>query len=287
VQRFVLASIVVLVALLVSCSRATPPEQVDDGPRIAVLSPAVADLLADLGLSDRIVARHAFDRFSEQTLPVVGDQSGVDYERLLRVRPTHVLLEWGAPEPPARLASLAADRGWVVHDFPLLTLSDIRDATAVLGELFAAHEVASELLAQMDAAWAVHDGLDVSAGRTLPLYWTNPVGVAGPGSFHHQLLEVIGVTLAITEGNPYITLDPADLLRLDPDTIVLFAPGVDVSALDDALAPLDDLHLRAVDSGRVVLINHPKCLTPSAAMIDVANQTAEALAALGPVESSD
>lgn len=286
-QRFVRSWLVALVALLGACSPSSPPEQVEDGPRIAVLSPAVADLLADLGLSSHIVARHAFDRFSEQTLPVVGDQSGIDYERLLRVRPTHVLLEWGAREPPARLAALAKANGWDVQDIPLLTLSDIRDATARLATMFDASASASALLLQMDVAWSERDGLGEFAGRTLPLYWTNPIGVAGPGSFHHQLLAAMGVTLAIAEGNPYITLDPEDLVRLNPDTIVLFAPGVEIDALADAVAPLDDLHLRAVELGRVILINDPKCLTPSAAMIGIANQTAESLRTLGPVDSSN
>jgi ABC-type Fe3+-hydroxamate transport system substrate-binding protein len=250
------------------------------GPSIAVLSPALAIILDDLGRADRIVARHAFDDYTDRSVPVAGDQSGVDYELLARAEPTHVLLEWGARDLPRRLAELADSRGWVVVDYPMLTLDDIRAATRDLGTRFDADERAAELLEQMDNAWLPAPELAERAGRTLPLYWTNPVGAAGPGSFHHQLLAAIGVAPALDEGGAYIEIDPEDLRRLDPDTIVLFAPNADPSDLDDILAPLRRLELRAVGQGRVVLINDPWCQTPSTAMIEVAEQTREALSAL-------
>jgi len=251
-----------------------------DGPRIAALSPALAIILDDLALADRIVARHAFDDFSDQSIPVAGDQSGVDYELLARAEPTHVLLEWGARDLPRRLAELADSRGWVVVDYPMLTLEDIRAATRDLGECFGRADRSAELLDRMDNAWSPVPGLSERAGRTLPLYWTNPIGAAGPGSFHHQLLAALGVTLALDKGSAYIEIDPEDLRRLDPDTIVLFAPNADPADLEEILAPLRRLELRAIEQGRVVLINHPWCQTPSTAMIEVAEQTAEALGSL-------
>ena len=267
-----------------ACSRTSPPEVVGDDPRIVVLSPALADLLVDLALGDLIVGRHAYDRFLPDELPTVGDQSGIDYERLIRLCPTHVLLEWGSRDPPSRLLSLGADRAWVIRDFPMLTLDDIRDAALAMGEIFDHAEQAQALAARMDDAWTAREGLGAHAGRTLPVYWTDPVGVAGPGSFHHQILEALGIEPAVREGSAYIQMDPEDLRRLDPDTIVIFSPGLDEAGLADALAPLERLQLRAINEGRVVLINDAKCQTPSSAMIEVAEEVAEKVGAL-PVVS--
>lgn len=283
-----IAALLAAVALLlVPACGGTDPEQATPqpgapGPRIAALSPALAIILDDLALADRIVARHAFDDYTDRSVPVAGDQSGVDYELLGRAEPTHVLLEWGARDLPARLADLAVSRGWTVVDYPMLTLDDIRAATIDLGGHFDAADRAGALIARMDEAWAPVPGLAERAGRTLPLYWTNPPGAAGPGSFHHQLLERLGVTLALADGAAYIEFDPEDLRRLDPDTIVLFAPNADPDDLDEILSPLRRLDLRAVREGRVILINHPWCQTPSTAMIEVAEQTAEALQRLEP-----
>lgn len=250
----------------------------DQGPRIAALSPAIAIILDDLGLSDRLVARHAFDEYSERSVPVAGDQGGVDYERLLRAEPTHVLLQWGARQPPRRLGELAGEQGWVVVDYPMRTLEDIREATRDLGKRFDRTQAAAALLERMDEAWApASPELARRVGRVLPLYWTNPPGAAGPGSFHHQLLEAMGLTPALQDGPAYIEIDPEDLRRLDPDTIVLFAPGAEPADLSEMLSPLERLDLRAVREGRVALINHPWSQIPGTSMIETAQRTREAL----------
>jgi len=250
----------------------------DRGQRIAALSPAIAIILDDLGLTDRVVARHAFDEYSEPSIPVAGDQGGVDYERLLRAEPTHVLLQWGARQPPLRLGELADERGWILVDYPMRTLGDIREATRDLGERFDQPQAAAALLRRMDEAWApVPHEFAQRVGRVLPLYWTNPPGAAGPGSFHHQLLESMGLTPALTRGPAYIEIDPEDLRRLNPDTIVLFAPNAEPADLAEMLSPLERLELRAVREGRVALINHPWSQIPGTTMIETAQRTRDAL----------
>lgn len=252
----------------------------DEGLRLAVLSPAAAIILRDLGLEDAIVARHAYDKDLDQRLPVAGDQAGIDYESLLRARPTHVLLEWGPRDLPPRLESLAQRRGWTVRSVRLLTLDDIRSATRELAALTgdeATQNRAEALVRQLDEAWAPRPGIGAAAGRTLALYWTDPPGAAGPGSFHQQMLESMGTTPAIERGEPYIALDGERLRRLDPDSIILFMPGADAERLDELLGPLVRLDLRAVREGRIALIAHPHCQLPSTAMIDIAEEAARAM----------
>ncbi|MGD9691820.1 MAG: ABC transporter substrate-binding protein [Phycisphaerales bacterium] len=272
-----------LIVLLGSCERASsdaePPAPAHQA-RIAALSPALAIILRDLGASDHVVARHAFDMALEDSLPVAGDQTGIDYETLLRVRPTHIALEWGSRELPPRLLTLAKDRGWTVRSFPMLTLEEIRRATRELGAIADASAQAEVMVRRMDAAWTASGDLGTRAGRTLTLYSVRPAGAAGPGSFHVQLLQSLGVLSVPEAGNPFISLDGEDLRRLDPDTIIVLAPGAEESRLAEFTDPLRTLGLRAALSDRVIIDTNPENQTPSTAMVGLAERLREGLARL-------
>lgn len=104
-----------------------PVEQVPH-PRIVALAPGVAQIVRDLGMGRLLVGRHANDAWSDPALPSCGDQEGIDYERLIATEPTHIFIQWGKNPIPERLTALAAEKGWSVHNVPLLKLADIRNA---------------------------------------------------------------------------------------------------------------------------------------------------------------
>lgn len=264
-----------------------PPEEptraAADTVRLAVLSPALGVILRDIGGAELAVARHGFDIALDTTLPVAGDQTGVDYETLLRVRPTHVLLEWGSRELPPRLLTLSSERGWIVQSLPMLTLAEIRLATNRLGEITGHVKEASAVTARMDSALARDDALAARAGRVLTLYSVRPAGAAGPGSFHVQILESLGARPIPDSGSPYVSLDHEDLRRLNPDTIVVLAPGASPDRLDEFRAPLRALGLRAATDHRVIIDTHPENQTPSTAMISLAERLRAALERLAPL----
>ena len=270
------------VFLCVSCRRSAAPSAPAVAPRLAVLSPALAVTLRDLGLERLVVARHAFDMVLPADLPVVGDQAGLDYEALLRAAPTHVLLEWGSRELPPRLTALAKERGWVLRNYRLLTLDDIRAAVRSLPDDTGAPEArdrAADLLRRMNEAWRPRPGLGSAAGRTLLLYSLDPPAAAGPGSFHEQLLRALGARPAITQGPPYITLDVEDVRRLNADSIVLILPGAEPLTRREQLGRLGEIGLRSVNAGRVLILNDRLAQTPSTAMIDLADALARGVLA--------
>lgn len=242
---------------------------------IIVMSPAIAVILTDLGLADRIVGRHAFDIVLEKTTPIAGDMNGFDYERLLRLQPTHIFLEQSAQETPDRLRTLAADNGWTLHTLPLLALDDIPAAVELIAGIFPSDETqrsADALVEGLHQTMQPDPTIASRAGRVLPLYWTNPPGAAGPGSFHYEILERLGYRMALTEGGPYITLDPEDILRMDPDSILLLIPGADPDRLDGLLGPLANLDLRCVREGRVGVISHPLVNIPATSITGVVRE---------------
>lgn len=247
-----------------------------DTPRIVSLSPALSIILADLGLATRIVGRHGFDRTLDPALPIVGDQTGVDYETLARLDPTHVLIEQGADEPPAMLATLASERGWTVIARPMLALDDIPAAVDAIAEAFTnepgVRDRHADLRDRFGRAWAHDDTVARRFGRTLVVYWTSPIGVAGPGSFHHDLLARLGVEALPQAGGPYQTLDAEDLRRLAPESVLLLSPDIS----DDAAASVRELwtkwEIPAALHSRITVIRRWTFLTPSTSMIELAEE---------------
>ncbi len=285
---------------LVGCGRGTDPTTPGNPadhaapatgntePRIVVLSPALGVMLTDLGLADRVVGRHGWDAVLDQSLPVCGDQTGLDYEALLRAEPTHLLTEWGARALPGRLTTLAAEHGWDVQDFQILSLDDIASASARLRGLFP-DAAPAESMPRFERM--MHEPPEpVWQGRVLLLMGTSPIAALGPGSAHHELLLRAGGIPAIVEGSPYMPLHAEDVLRLAPDAIVLIQPrntdgsgaatGAAASAVPittDKLGRIASLDIPAIAHSRVVRIDHPQALLPSTRLVEVAEAMERAL----------
>lgn len=273
------------------CDRAAPnppAAPASASARIVALSPALAVTLRDLGLADRIVGRHAYDMVLAKSVPVCGDQAGIDYEAMLSVHPTHVLIEWGSRPLPERLTELAARHSWQLRTFTLLTLDQVESGADELGgSLLAPGERTGRdrALSRLRASLA-HRNEYARAGRVLMLLSTSPVsGALGPGSFHHQVLERLGGVPALDHGSPYMELDAEDVLRRAPDAIVLIQPRApdaprgagDWRDLEKRLGPLARLDFPAVRGRRVVLIDDPLALLPATSLAVFADELSAAL----------
>jgi ABC-type hemin transport system substrate-binding protein len=282
---------------LAGCSRdpsgQAPPGGLSDSPRplrLIAHSPAIAITLGDLGLTSAIVGRHAWDLSLDPALPIVGDQSSLDYEALIALRPTHILLEWGVREPPARLLSMASDHDWLVKSWSLLSHAQVRASFEEFAAFIAPRDAslkarAGALTRDLDRACAPLAEAP-RAGRILLLASTSPPAALGPGSFHHEILSTLGAITATPSGGAYIQLQLEDLIALNPDGIVLVQPANARPALGaspKSTAPSDDwaritshlgaiasLSIPAVARRRVALIDDPFALTPSSAMIGFA-----------------
>ncbi|MCC6677893.1 MAG: ABC transporter substrate-binding protein [Phycisphaerales bacterium] len=300
-----LVLIIPLLLTLLGCDR-TPAAPAPSGPRLVVLSPALAIILRDLHADAPIVGRHAWDMVLDKSIPACGDQAGIDYEALLTARPTHILLEWGQRELPQRLTSLAAKHHWQVSNYTLLSLDEIRETTHRLYDEFIYHKPLmaavtappwerSPLALEMARAWSPREGdagnAIAAAGRILILETVNPAHALGPGSFHHQIIRAIGGHPIPDAGSPYIEMDAEDVLHLAPDAIILIEPRNPDSPIRDdpltweelstKLGPLARLDIPAVKNRRIAVIDDPLALTPSTAMIRLADDFARLLESWG------
>jgi ABC-type Fe3+-hydroxamate transport system substrate-binding protein len=279
-KTFLLLLMPACFALLTGACDRSPPTTDGSSKRVVALSPAVAIILSDLGDEQSIVGRHGFDLVLNPELPVCGDQTGINYERLLAINPTHVITEWGAGGPPEQLKKLCADRFWKLHDSTLRSPEDIEREVTLLGEFVGVDRRAvSDTQRRIRSAWAQEESL-ATAGRVLMLADVAQPAALGPGSFHHEILLRIGCVPALTDGGPYQYLSLEQVKDINPDVIVLVLPRAPMEPdrplsgdeLIKVLGRIGELELDCVRNRRVVLIDDPGALTPSTAMIGFAEE---------------
>lgn len=279
-MRTLLGSLLLPVLLALGCARSAPEDAASDGAgeRIVVLSPALAVILSDMGLESRIVGRHAYDRVLDPAVPVCGDQQAINYEALLRARPSHVLTQWGSRGLPEKLTGLAGREGFVVRDFRLLTLEDIDGAVGALLDMFP-DATPDESVARFRSLAAGPAPEPVWEGRVLLLMGVSPISALGPGSAHDELLRRVGGVPAIAEGAPAMTLHAEDVLRLAPDAVVLIQSGAGAGVEDRLGRAIMGLDIPAVREGRLLLLDDPLALVPSTRLEAVATRMRRALEA--------
>lgn len=262
------------------------------------MSPAISVMVRDLGHEDSIVACHDFDLILSDDVPRAGSELAWDTETLVSADLTHLIFQRTSAKLPQALRSLADDRGWTIIERSLNTLDDVavcmddlyymlegapeRGAREYDIEEALDHTPPSERLAR---SWRDRGPRARDAGRVLLLGSVDPIAAVGPGSFHHQLIERMGMTPAITQGAMWIELSAEDVIGINPDSILLVAPrtrgdadrfgapepvvGPDAEA---ALKYVADLPTRAAESGRLGVCAHPLGLLPSSALGEVADE---------------
>jgi ABC-type hemin transport system substrate-binding protein len=247
--------------------------------RIVSLSPAISRTLMDFELADRIVGRSAFCDCLDQSIPVVGDLHQVNYERLIELKPTHVLLQPAAGGTDRKLAELAGTHGWkigqweglntiddiegLVHDLPwLLCEDDDEQRLKMAGRV-------AELVNEIAGALSPGPG-ETWRGTTLIVHTVQPVGVFGHGTYLHDVLTRLGGINAVSsEGWTELSLE--DIATLNPQAIVIIRPGGDADADPMEVAgPLGRLQIDAATHGRIAVLTHPDALRPCTGIIGVA-----------------
>ena len=280
-----------LVTLAVGCGSASEPRQTTTGqPRIVSLSPAVSRTLLDFGLGQQIVGRSRWCASLDPAIPVLGDLYEINYEWLLRLDPTHVLVQPSASTGlDPTLERLAAEHGSIVGHWRINTIADIeqmvRDLPAVLfphggPSRLGAAKRASDLLNRIEIAMTPQ-GTDLWSGPTLLVADVDPVVlVFGRETYLNDILSGLGAENAIAaRGWAEVSLE--DILRMDPQAIILVRDRgpAQMSPLE-AAGPLADLDTTARREGRIAVLWHPDAKLPSSAVIGVANQMRRVLAEL-------
>jgi len=265
-----------------------------DSFRIVCLSPAVTDILIDLGVGDFIVGRDAWDEELGADVPRVGDLTNLDAEGMVRLRPSDVVLQAGRRGVPAGFDALARERGWKVLNVQIDSLADILEVVDALAHALSfggddelrarVLEKAEELRSDFDAAtkpiegWSrgVYEGGDgdgVEPRTVLLLYEVDPPSAFGPGSYLGDVLLRVGVVNALGDGGAWQELDAETLIHLDPWGMVVIRDGaVEEWGARADVGRLTQLPLRAIREGRSYQVSHPRALLPGTCVIEVARE---------------
>lgn len=249
------------------------------GPKIVSLTPAITQMLIDMGKRDQIVGVSQDDDASLGAA-VCGTFNQPDIARIVKLEPDVVLTEspMGGKVPP--LLQRAADEG--VFELKVIahsrSIADVQraltDSEAGLGQAVgdqASADRARELMAlRIDLIRAVLE--DAKRPRVLMLINPTTLGAIGTGVTHDELLRLAGGTNALAHLNTgYLTLDRAQLQQtIRPDVVLILEPnGVELRDGDARLRAMEGLSIPAVMNRRFAVIQHPHAMLPSTALPEV------------------
>ena len=223
--------------------------------RIVSMAPSVTETIFAVGAGPRVVGVTSYCVFPPvvSRLPKIGGYLTPSFEAIARLRPDLAVL---LPEQ-ADVERAVRRLGIPVLALDHRSLRGILDSIAQIGERCGAAVEARTLSSDLDACLRRTRALARSAARPRALICfgrtddVSRVYAGAPGTIHHDVLTHAGCHNVVPEGPvSYPTLSAESLLRLDPDTIVEFAPGRGTPARRvrewQALASL-----RAVKSARV------------------------------------
>ncbi|MDH3584802.1 MAG: ABC transporter substrate-binding protein [Phycisphaerae bacterium] len=272
-----------IVALCLGCSpdaSAPPPA----GPtRLVSFSPAVTQMLVDLGQGERIVGRQVLDPAAPAKAVAVGTQWQIDYERLVSLRPTDIFLQFSADQVQTRLQrlrELGRRYHWRIHHHPIETVQDVLQALyheqdgqasgvgAEVGEPERARVLAEDLRTRLRKLRELTATSEPPA-VLLVVRYNRQVTAAAPGTFIDELLRAAGGHNVLPEGRAlYPVLDAERLLALKPQVVVVLAQDAGADA---------PLRLPEGMRARVVRLVDPASLLPTTTMPRVAGKLAALL----------
>ena len=188
------------------------------GPqRIVSLVPSVTELLVDWGLATRVVGRTRYciaPKWIRMAIPAVGGTKDPDLDAIAALAPDLVILE--KDENPKAVADALTARGipWVALE--VKTVRDCLEAWKALGDALGAEDQAA---ARVAALKPLLPKRAKKGPRALTLVWRDPWMAAGPDTYVSDLARQAGFTPVGPDRYP--RLEEADLLRLDPEVVLL------------------------------------------------------------------
>ncbi len=210
--------------------RGIPPEV--DCSRIISMAPSVTETLFALGLGEQVVGVTRYCKYPPQVseLPSVGGYFDPNYEQMISLKPSLVVLLPGHDEHRQRLVDLKFATLEANQESVPEILGSIETLAAACGVAQRGQELKAELQARQVKIEEATRGLprpgvlivvdrEMGAGQIRDLY------VAGRGTFYDDLLSTAGGS-NVYDGKliQYPTLSLEGLLRVNPQVIVEIVP---------------------------------------------------------------
>ncbi len=255
-----------------STQAATEPAS-QAGPRIVSTVPAATLNLTLIGAADRLVGVTKYDTLylpaAQQDLPVVGDYETMNYERLVGLHPTAVIVQTDVARLSPRLKELADAHQMEVVNIKLDTLSDLWETVRKIGKVAGKEAEAERAVTRAQAELAAIQKEHAGAKRVRVVYALseNPVMVVGGKTFVDEMLTMAGAeNVGATVGDGWPIIGTEALAKLAPDVLLVSAAGQPAQvggAEDPRVAKWLRLPMPAAKAGRVYLITEGNSLMAS------------------------
>lgn len=224
------------------------------------MSPGITQTLVDLGFEESIVGRSPFCKAVDESVPVVGDYHDIDFERLLTLKPTVVIVQETKSPKNEHLNQLSNDGMFRLHYWPLDSIEDIKQVYNKASDVFTDTPRVLELnvdpVETTERVLIVTQGSDVSAGLCF-----------GLNTYLNDVIESMGLENALSrEGWAMLSLE--DVAKLNPDRIIVVS---DTPIKKESVKGIRSLEIP------VLLFEHEHVLIPSSQVSNVAKELRSSL----------
>ncbi len=257
-----------------------------DGPpeRIVSLSPSSTEILAALGLLDRVAGVTDVCDYPPEVrnLTRIGGYSSVSIERVAAVNPDLVIASDLTPaETVARLRGLGLTVMLLAPKSIDHVLQDIR----LVGEVTGTGARADALVADLSRRMAGASGGDATdRPRVAHVVWHTPLYVSGNATMQDDIVSRSGGANAFADHDGWSTVSLEEFLRANPDIIIvssgdgMIASNRDV-ILDEFTTNPQYASLSAVENGRVFAVDADMLSRPGPRVADATEEVSRIIAA--------
>ena len=253
-----------------------------DGPaqRIIALYGALNEILAAMGLEDRIVARTQSDRLPPSILdkPSIGTHMRPNIELVLGLKPD-LVLQMGGREQAVRSVTDLKRFGVNTAMFKADSFASLYSVIERLGVLTGEPERARALMDSMKNRLERVRGLLKRAGPAPRVFfevrYPNLLGV-GQGSIVNDVILGAGGVNCLASPKKFVRIGEEELLRLAPEVYLIQKGPMNPSPIPLAQRPHYQT-LPAVDNGRIFVIDEQKFSRPGPRNADAVETLAELL----------
>ncbi len=188
--------------------------------RIVSLNPALTEILFDLGLEEKIVGTSSFSNYPVQAkkIPTVGSYIKPSIEKILRLRPTHVLV-FKEGDPTIEESLKRAKVNYILYDSR--TLTDFKNTVASVAKLFDVEKKAAALLNDWNKQWSLVESMPKLNKRTMIQVDHNPIFIAGKDTFISEAFLKCGLTNVFSNVTGYKKVQMEAILNRKPSAIII------------------------------------------------------------------
>ncbi len=240
--------------------------------RIACTVPAATQILLQIGAAGDLAGVSSFDRPllppRLQSLPVVGNYLHLDYEMVLNVKPTVLVVQMAPARLPLSLTQFARRNRIALVNVRLNTLQQLYASAKLLGLVTNLTARADRAIAEAKARLvAIHHRYALGPHpRVVFLISTQPLMAVGKNTFLDQLIGLAGGNnVGEKLGSGYPALTRETLVDLKPQVLLIGLPGEPAATgqADPRLAPWLALPIPAAQSHQVYLVTGGRSQMPT------------------------